>query len=144
MNANEAGNPMNSQKLKWYETSARYLLGAIYLFGAVDGALFLIFGIYMHGRPASRFTFLIALQSTTYFWAVMKLIQGVGALSLLTNYKPALGVALLMPISLVLCLFYIFELPSFMLHFGGGIVVSTAILCRAYFPSYVRLFDAYS
>lgn len=131
-------------KLAWYETAARYLLGAIYLFGAVDGALFLLFGIYMHGKPASRLTFLLTLQSTTYFWAFMKLIQFIGSASLLLNYKPAFGLALLLPVSASLCLFYVFELPSFMLHFGGAIVVTSAILCRAYWKHYACLFQDYA
>lgn len=134
---------MSTRTLKWYETTARYLLGAIYLFGAVDGALFLFFGIYMHGKPPSKYVFLLALERTTYFWAFMKLIQFLGAISLLTNYKPAFGLALLIPISSVLCLFYVFELPTFMYRFGAAIIVSTIILCRAYAQSYVRLFDGY-
>ncbi len=128
--------------MRWYETAARYVLAAVYLFGALDGALFLFFGIYMHGKPPSTYTFLLTLQDTTYFWAFLKSIQLIGAVSLLTNYKPALGNALLIPVSAVLCLFYLFELPSF-LPFGSIVVISTIILCRAYSRSYVRLFDAY-
>jgi hypothetical protein len=128
---------------KWYETGARYLLGLIYLFGAIDGALFLLFGIYMHGKPPERFVFLLTLQRTTYFWAFMKLLQLIGSISLLTNYKPALGVAMLTPISSVLCLFYLFELPQF-LPLGSIIAITTAVLCRAYARSYVRLLDDYS
>ena len=130
-------------RMRWYETTARYVLGAIYLFGAVDGALFLLFGIYMHGKPPPRYTFLLALQGATYFWAFMKSIQLIGAVSLLANYKPALGTALLIPVSAVLCLFYLFELPSFMIlpPFGLMIIVSTIILCRAYAHSYARLFE---
>lgn len=130
-------------KMKWYETSARYALGIIYLFGAIDGALFLFFGLYIHGKPPERYIFLVALQRTTYFWAFMKLIELIGAASLLANYKPALGVALLIPISSVLCLFYLFELPFF-IPLGLIIVVSTIILCRAYAKSYAPLFDDYS
>jgi|SRR5262249_16348460 len=128
--------------LKWYETTARYVLAAVYLFGAVDGALFLLWGIYIHGKPPDSARFLVALQSTTFFWAFMKGVQAVGALSLLTNYKPALGVALLTPVSAVLCLFYLFALPSF-IPFGSIIVLSSIVLCRAYWQSYVHLFDDY-
>src|ERR1041384_5642357 len=62
-------------RLKWYETTARYILGVIFLFGAVDGALYLLFGIYMHGKP--REAFLIALEEAKYFWVFLKLIQSV-------------------------------------------------------------------
>jgi hypothetical protein len=75
--------------------------------------------------------------------AFLKTIQAVGAFSMLANYKPALGNALLIPVSSVLCLFYFFELPSFIPTFGLLIIVSTIILTRAYAPSYVRLFDNY-
>jgi putative oxidoreductase len=133
----------DAMKMKGYETAARYALGAVYLFGAVDGALFLFFGIYMHGKPPDRYLFLLTLQATTYFWAFLKLIQTIGAFSLLTNYKPALGTALLLPVSSCLILFYLFELPSFLPTFGTVIVASTIILCRAYWKSYARLFDDY-
>jgi hypothetical protein len=95
----------------------------------------------MHGKPHEAF--LIALQRATYFWAFMKLIQFLGAASLLLNYKPAFGVALLMPVSSVQCLFYLFELPSF-IPFGSIIIISLITLCRAYSRSYARLFDNYS
>lgn len=130
-------------RLRWYETTARFILGAIYLFGAIDGALFLGFGIYMHGKPPPEYTFLLALQGATYFWAFLKTLQLIGAFSLLLNYKPALGNAVLIPISAVLCLFYLFELPSFLPTFGAMIVITHIILCRAYWKSYVPLFDAY-
>jgi len=129
-------------RMKWYETVARYLLGAIYLFGAIDGALFLFWGVYIHGKPADSYVFLVTLEKTTYFWAFMKFIQLIGALSLLLNYKPVLGVALLTPISSVICLFYLFEFPSF-LPFGFVIAITTAILCRAYSRSYIHLLDDY-
>jgi hypothetical protein len=126
--------------MKWYETTARYVLGAVYLFGAMDGAMFLLFGIYIHGKP--QHAFLVTLEATTYFWAFMKSIQALGAFSLLANYKPALGTALLIPISSVLCLFYLFDVPSF-LPAGVVIIASTAILCRAYAPSFLPLLADY-
>ncbi len=129
-------------KLKLYETISRYLLGLIYLFGAIDGVLFLFFGMYIHGKPHESMTFLIAMQNATYFWAFMKFIQLVGSLSLLTNYKPALGLALLTPITAVLSLFYIFELKWY--YAFTVIVVLTIILLRAYSKSYMHLLDKYS
>ena len=127
-------------RLKWYETTARYVLGLIFLFGAVDGALYLLFGIYMHGKP--REAFLIALEEAKYFWVFLKLIQSFGAVSLLFNYKPALGVALLMPIASVMCLFYVFDYPRLIL-LGFIIAISMIVLCRAYYKSYAHIFDNY-
>jgi putative oxidoreductase len=130
-------------KMKWYETACRYLLAFIYLFGALDGALFLFFDIYMHGKPHSSYVFLVGLQNTRWFWSFLKLIQFLGGVSLLANYKPALGVALLLPVSSVLCLFYLSSMPSFMYHFGAGIIISTLVLLRAYSKSYKPLFADY-
>lgn len=128
-------------RLKWYETTARYVLGVIFLFGAIDGALFLLFGIYLHGKP--REPFLIALQRATYFWAFLKSMQLIGAVSLLANYKPAFGVAVLMPIASVMCLFYLFELPQ-LIPLGSIIAIATIVLCRAYSKSYAHILDKYS
>jgi len=132
--------PVTLSRLKWYQTTARYVLGAIFLFGAVDGALYLLGGIYLHGKP--REPFLIALEQARYFWAFLKSIQLVGAVSLLANYKPALGVALLIPISSVMFLFYLFELPGF-IPFGCIMATAMIVLCRAYAKSYVHIFDNY-
>jgi hypothetical protein len=130
-------------RLKWYETTARYILGANYLFGAFDGAMFLLFGMYIHGKPPEHLHFLLTLQATTYFWVFLKTIQAIGAFSLLANYKPALGNALLLPVSSVLLLFYLFEGQRLLPTFGLFIFVSTVILTRAYAPSYRHLFDDY-
>jgi hypothetical protein len=127
-------------KLKLYETVARYLLGIIYLFGAVDGVLAIFFGMHITGKsnPAS---FHGVLQDTLFFWAFMKFIELVGALSLLLNYKPALGTALLTPISAVLCLFYVFDIHWY--YAFTIVAVLNAVLLRAYWPSYRPMLDAY-
>lgn len=127
-------------KLKMHETVARYVLGIIYLFGAVDGVLAIFFGMHITGKgnPGS---FLGVLQDTMFFWAFMKAVELVGALSLLLNYKPALGVALLTPISAVLCLFYLFDLHWY--YAFVIVAVPNAILLRAYWNSYRPLLDAY-
>lgn len=127
-------------KLKLYETIARYLLGIIYLFGAVDGFLSIFFGIYITGNPAEC-SFLGILKHTLFFWAFMKSIQLIGAISLLSNYKPALGVALLTPISSVLCLFYFFVLNWY--YALTVVAVLNLVLLRAYWPSYRALFADY-
>lgn len=127
-------------KLKLHETIARYLLGIIYLFGAIDGALAIFFGMHITGKsnPAS---FHGVLQDTLFFWAFMKFIELVGALSLLLNYKPALGTALLTPISAVLCLFYLFDIHWY--YAFTVVAVLNAVLLRAYWSSYRPMLDAY-
>ena len=127
-------------KLKHFEIVARYLLGLVYLFGAVDGVLFLFFGMHVAGRPNDG-SFLAVLQQATWFWAFMKLVELAGALSLLANYKPALGVALLTPVSAVLCLFYVFDVQWYYAFTLVGVL--NLVLLRAYWTSYRPMLDAY-
>jgi hypothetical protein len=127
-------------KLKMYETVARYLLGIIYMFGAIKGGLEIFFDYYMMGEVTDG-SFHSVLQHTVFFWSFMKFIQLLGAISLLLNFKPALGVALLTPISAVLCLFYIFELQW---YYAFTVVAAlNLILLRAYWDSYRPMLDAY-
>ncbi|MEQ1514795.1 MAG: hypothetical protein ABL934_19235 [Lysobacteraceae bacterium] len=127
-------------KLKTYETIARYLLGIIYLFGAVDGVLDIFFDIYLTGESTDG-SFHAVLQHTLYFWGFMKFIELVGAVSLLANFKPAFGLALLTPISAVLCLFYVFELQW---YYAFTLVATlNLVLLRAYWDSYRPMLDAY-
>jgi hypothetical protein len=123
------------------ETAARFVLGLIYLHGAVDGALQIFFHIYYTGE-LDRNSFVGSMQHTTYFWAFMKLCQLLGAVSLLVNYKPALGLVLLAPISVVLCLFYLFDLQ----WYGYFILISgsSLILLKAYWKSFRPLLEDYS
>ena len=125
--------------MKFYENGARYLLSIIYLFGAYDGACYLFFDIYLHGEP--RGIFLVGLQGTIYFWALLKFVELIGGLSLFFNYKPALGTALLTPINVVLALFYFFEANWYIAF--TIVVVCNLILLRAYSKSYAPLLDNY-
>ena len=59
--------PAAVRSMKWYETGSRYLLGSIYLFGAIDGALFLLFGIYIHGKPAEKYFFCLLFSAQHTF-----------------------------------------------------------------------------
>lgn len=126
---------------KLFETIARYVLGLFYLHGAVDGALQVFFHVYYTGER-DRGTFVGSLQHTTYFWAFMKLCQLIGAFSLLMNYKPVLGLVILAPISITLCLFYLFEMQwySYFVVIGS----CTLILFWAYRKSFQPLLQDYS
>jgi hypothetical protein len=118
------------------EKVARYLLGLFYLHGAVDGAMQILFHVY-YTDERERGTFVGTLQHTTYFWAFMKSCQLIGAFSLLMNYKPVLGFVILAPISVVLCLFYLFEIQ----WYGYFFVISSAnlVLFWAYRKSFLPL-----
>ncbi|WKD49191.1 hypothetical protein [Microbulbifer spongiae] len=127
-------------KLKIHEKIARYMLGIVYLFGAIDGFLYIFFDIKITGNPTEPF--LAALKGTLFFWIFMKLIQAIGAFSLLFNYRPALGFALLMPISAVLCMYYLLVLHWY--YAFTVVFVCSAILLRAYLPSYKPILMKYS
>lgn len=128
-------------KPRLYETIARYLMGAFFLFGAIDGALGIFFDVYLTGEDKGH-TFHGVLQHTLYFWGFMKFTELAGALSLLLNHRPALGLALLTPIAAVLCLFYVFSLH----WYATFLVLATTnlILLRAYWKSFRPMFvDSY-
>jgi uncharacterized membrane protein YphA (DoxX/SURF4 family) len=128
-------------KMKPYETIARYLLGAIYLFGAVDGALQIFFNTSYTGTP-DQYSFTWSLQHTTYFWRFLKLCELIGAFSLLMNYKPVLGFAILVPITSIICLVYAFEF-----HWYVHLVIISAcslVLFKAYIKSFRPLLDEYA
>ena len=127
--------------MKVYEKISRYFLGVWCLIGAVDGWAMLLFNIHFMD-PEKLSIFLKVLVNTTYFWAFLKIIQTIGAISLLVNYKPALGFILITPISAILCLFYLFELKIF-IPIGILIVISSLILFRAYSKSFMPLLDSY-
>lgn len=126
--------------MKLYETVARYMLGIIFLFGAVDGFLGLGFGIYLTGESNDG-SFHAVLQHTVYFWAFLKFVEGIGAISLLFNIKPALGTGLLTPVSAVLCLFYVFDLQWY--YAFAVVAVLNLVLLKAYWPSFRHLFRDY-
>lgn len=111
------------------------------MFGAVDGALMIFFGMHITPR-ASNGSFIYVLQHTTWFWAFLKLMELIGAVSLLANYKPALGFALVIPISVVLCLFYVFVLQWFIAC--AFVLVLSIILFRAYARSYRPMLENFT
>lgn len=126
--------------MKLYEKAARYFLGLWFGICAFDGWAFLFFDLHVFGEPQGLF--FTSLMATTYFWVFLKILQTVGAFSLLFNYKPALGLVIVTPIATVLALFYFFEILRFV-PFGILILVSIAILIRAYSESYMPLLKSY-
>jgi len=128
--------------MKRYETLARYFLGLWMLIGVVDGWAFLLFDyhIFRVPLPSSFYGF---LMRTTWFWVFLKVVQTAGTISLLFNYKPALGLALLMPICAILCLYYLIAIPIF-IPFAVLMAVSTVVLLRAYAPSFTPLLASYA
>ena len=93
----------------------RILLGLIFLVGAIDGFSFVFTGAHLIHRPTSDsgLAFEAGLKAAGFFWPLMKTVELIGALCLLTNKAPALGLALLSPIMTVIVLFH------FVLNPGG-------------------------
>ncbi|MFC3195078.1 hypothetical protein ACFODZ_12570 [Marinicella sediminis] len=126
-------------KLKVFQVIARYLLGLFYLIGAIDGGMYLFLDMEMAPKPDDAF--FTGLIQTTYFWALMKFIQLLGAVSLLFNYKPALGFALLLPVTSVLFLYYLFELHWYLMAIF--LLVTSSLLFHLYSKSYRHLTEKY-
>jgi uncharacterized membrane protein YphA (DoxX/SURF4 family) len=96
-------------------TVPRILLGLIFLLGAIDGFSFIIYGSHLIHPPTSDrgLAFEAGLKAAGFLWPLMKSIELIGALCLLTNKAPVLGLALLSPIMTVIVLFH------FILNPGG-------------------------
>lgn len=91
-----------------FDTAPRLLLGGIFLVGAVDGFAFIFVGNHIIHPPTSAegLAFETALKKAGFLWPLMKSIELIGALLLLTNRAPALGLAVLAPIMVVIILFH--------------------------------------
>lgn len=90
------------------DCAPRLLLGGIFLIGALDGFNFIFTGAHLIHPPTSSagLAFEAALKEAGFLWPLMKSIELIGALLLLSNRAPALGSALLAPIMSVIVLFH--------------------------------------
>jgi hypothetical protein len=127
----------------WLLTAPRAALGVIFLFGAIDGFAFIIMGTHLVQPPTSErgLQFEAALQSAGFFWPLMKTVELIGAVCLLTHRAPAFGLALLAPVMTVVVLFHAFVNPQGA-PIAALLVVCGALLLRAYAPRYARLFES--
>ncbi|CAN0495434.1 unnamed protein product, partial [Phaeothamnion confervicola] len=82
--------------------------------------------------------FQAALQAVGFFWPLMKIVQLIGALCLLTNRAPALGLALLSPIMVVIVLFHLVLNPSG-IPVAIILVVTGGLLAYQYRGHFARL-----
>lgn len=90
-------------------TVSRIVLGLLFLVSAVDGFWRLATGSHLIHPPVTPkgLEFEAALQNSGFFWPFLKLVNLVGAVSLLTNVAPALGLALIAPVMAVIVLFHL-------------------------------------
>ena len=95
-------------------TVPRILLGGVFLLGAIDGFWFIFTESHLIHPPTltEGLAFEAALKNAGFFWPLMKLIELIGALMLLTNRAPALGLALLAPLMAVIVLFHLVLNPG--------------------------------
>lgn len=100
--------------IRWSVTIPRVILGALFLFGAIDGFAFVFTGQHLVHPPTSErgLQFEQALKATGFFWPLMKIVELVGAVCLLTNRAPAFGLAILAPLMTVIVLFHLFLNPQ--------------------------------
>lgn len=95
-------------------TVPRILLGLIFLVGAIDGLSFIFPGAHLVHPPTSDrgLAFEAGLKAAGFFWPLMKTVEMIGALCLLTNKAPMLDLALLSPIITVIVLFHLVLNPG--------------------------------
>ncbi|WP_171210371.1 MULTISPECIES: hypothetical protein [unclassified Ruegeria] len=90
------------------DRAPRLLLGGIFLVGALDGFVFIFTDAHLIHPPTTDVgrAFEASLKEAGFLWPLMKSIELIGALLLLSNRAPALGLALLAPIMAVIVLFH--------------------------------------
>jgi putative oxidoreductase len=126
----------------WLLTVPRVALGVVFFLGAIDGFAFIATGAHLVHPPTTErgLQFEAALKSAGFLWPLMKTVELAGAICLLTDRAPALGLALLSPVMAVVVLFHVFMNPE-----GAPIAVFLmlcgALLQRAYAPRYARLLE---
>ncbi len=123
-------------------TLPRLILGALFLLSAVDGFTFIFTGERIIHPPTSARgeAFEGALIASGFFWPLLKTVNLVGALCLLTNRAPAFGFALIVPVITVIVGFHLFLNPQG-LPMAAILVVCSLLLLRAYWPRYRGMFE---
>lgn len=127
----------------WLLTVPRVALGVVFLVGAIDGFAFIATGTHLVHPPTSQrgLQFEDALKSADFLWPLMKTVELLGAVCLLTNRAPAFGLALLSPVMAVIVLFHGCLNPQGA-PLAALLVVCGALLLRTYAPRYARLLDS--
>lgn len=118
----------------------RILLGLLFLFAAVDGFAWILTGHRLVHPPTSAagLRFEDALKDSGFLWPLMKSIDLIAAVLLLTNRAPALGLLLLLPIITVIVLFHLVLNPGG-IPIAVALAVLTAMLVFAYRDRYQAL-----
>jgi putative oxidoreductase len=126
----------------WLLTVPRVVLGGVFLAGAIDGFSFIVTGTHLVHPPTSALGlhFEETLKRAGFVWPLMKTVELIGAVCLLTNRAPAFGLALLSPVMAVVVLFHGFLNPQGM-PIAALLVVCGALLLRSYASRYAHLLE---
>ena len=118
-------------------TLPRLVLGLLFLVSAVDGFYFIATGGHVIHPPTSNrgVAFEEALIASGFFWPLLKTVNLIGALCLLTNRAPAFGLALILPLITTIIGFHLFLNPQG-LPVAAIMAVCTAALLWAYREKY--------
>ena len=118
----------------------RVLLGFVFLVGAIEGFTFIFTGSHLIHPPISPegAAFEAALHRSGFLWPLMKTVELIAALCLLSNRAPALGLALVTPIMAVIVLFHAVLNPAGM-PIAVLLVVTGGLLLVAYRDRYRML-----
>lgn len=112
------------------------------------GAIYLIFGLdyYLHFIPyqppahtGDAGAYIAGLKATGYFYPILKTIQIVGGISLLTNRFPAFFAIVLFPVSYNVLLFHTVLVPSGW-YMGVLLTVPNLLLGLGYWKYYAPIF----
>ena len=101
-------NPSLSKPLRITAIVLRYLLGVIFLFFGLNGFFQFIPNFEVTGAAA---TYMQGLGAAPYFFPLLKGLEVIAAIFLLTGRYIPLGIAILGPISLHIFLFHVFLTP---------------------------------
>jgi hypothetical protein len=128
-------------KKVFWETAPRLILGSLFLISAIDGFWFLFTGAHVIHPPTSErgLQFEQALIASSFFWPLLKTVNLIGALCLLTNRAPAFGLALIAPVMTVIVLFHLVLNPQGM-PVAIVLIVCGLLLVRTYAANYSALF----
>jgi putative oxidoreductase len=118
----------------------RILLGLLFLVSGVDGLLEVLTGTHYIHPPTSPegLAFEQALKASGFFWPLMKTINLLAGLMLLSNRAPALGLALILPIITVIVGFHVVLNPGG-IPVAVAVAVVTGLLLIAYRDRYAAL-----
>lgn len=121
-------------------TIPRILLGLIFFTGSINGFALIFTGASLFEVPASEAGngFMASLHSMSFLFPMLKLVELMGSILLLTNRAPALGLILLAPAMVVITAFH-FLLNPLGIPLGITLIVCGSLVALHCRESYALL-----